>query len=68
VFALLGDETVAASERFRKLKQMHGELLAAMASGDLDTARARLEACRSLGGTELAALLESYAPRIERST
>jgi adenylate cyclase len=66
VFALLGGETVAASERFRKLKQMHGELLAAMASGDLDTARARLEGCRSLAWVELASLFESYARRLER--
>ncbi len=66
LFALLGDETVAASERFRALKQTHANLLAALRSGDLATARARLDACRALGWPELAALFESYAPRLER--
>ena len=65
-FALLGDETVAASKRFRELKDMHAELLAAMRSGDLKAARAKLEACQSLGWDELAVLFESYAPRIKQ--
>jgi len=66
IFALLGDETVAASQRFRTLKQAHGALLAAMRSGDLATARAKLEVCRSLGWDALAHLFDSYARRIER--
>ncbi len=66
VFALLGDATVAASDRFRTLKAVHGELLAAMRSGDLATARAKLEACRSLGWDELSALFDSYVPRLQR--
>jgi adenylate cyclase len=67
IFALLGDETVAASERFRKLEAAHGPLMAAMDAGDYATARDRLEACRALGWPELAELFESYARRIERS-
>ncbi len=67
MFALLGDETVAASKPFRALKEAHGPLLAALRSGDLEGARAKLEACRSLVWDSLAPLFETYARRIERS-
>jgi adenylate cyclase len=63
IYALLGDESVAASARFRTLKEVHGELLAALRSGGHAEARAKLEACRSLGWVELAGLFDSYAPR-----
>jgi adenylate cyclase len=66
IFALLGDETVASSERFQALKRAHGRLLAGLRAGDLAAVRASLEACRSLGWGELAALFESYARRLER--
>jgi adenylate cyclase len=61
IFALLGDETVAASERFRRLKAVHAELLAALRTGDKEKARAKLKACRALGWVELNGLLETYA-------
>ena len=65
IYALLGDESVAESERFRTLKIVHAELLAALRSGNQAEASARLEACRSLGWEELAGLLDSYALRVQ---
>jgi adenylate cyclase len=61
IFALLGDETVAVSERYRTLKAVHAELLAALRAGDMEKARAKLKACRALGWVELNGLLETYA-------
>jgi adenylate cyclase len=66
IFALIGDETVAASERFRKLKALHEELMVALRSGDLKATRAKLDACRAQAWEELGGLWESYARRIER--
>lgn len=66
LFALIGDDTVAASERFGKLKAHHGVLLTALRAGDQETARAKLDACRALGWAQLNGLWESYARRIER--
>ena len=64
VYALLGDETVAASERFRSLKAAHAELIAALRTGDVEKASRMLEACRALGWTELSKLLDGYAHKI----
>jgi len=66
IFALIGDEAVAGSERFRALKETHAKLIAALGSGDLATARTKLAACRSLGWDELAVLYERYAPRMQQ--
>lgn len=64
VYALLGDETVAASERFRDLKAAHAEFIAALRIGDVEKASRMLEACRALGWTELSKLLDGYAHKI----
>jgi adenylate cyclase len=64
LFALLGDEAVAQSERFRKFEDAHAQLMAAMGAGDLATAHAKLDACRQLGWVELDGLLDSYAYRL----
>lgn len=66
IFALIGDETVATSERFRTLRAVHAELQAALRAGDRATAHTKLAGCRALGWKELSGLLESYALRIER--
>jgi adenylate cyclase len=64
VFALLGDETVAGSDRFRRLKEAHGQLVAALRGGDTTAARKKLEACKALGWRDLMALLDGYARRL----
>jgi adenylate cyclase len=66
IFALLGDESLAASERFRTLKAVHAELLAALRSGAMGEARAKLAACRALGWGQLDVLLEGYARRMDK--
>jgi adenylate cyclase len=68
VFALLGDGTVAASERFGSFKALHAELLAALGAGDAATARTKLKACRALGWMAVDGLMESYARRLQRGT
>jgi len=65
IYALLGDESVAASERFRALKQAHDELRRALAAGDIAAAREKLQACRSLQWPQLASILEGYSGRLE---
>jgi adenylate cyclase len=64
VFALLGDEQVAASERFGKLKAAHAAMMAALRAGDAATAAKELEACRVLGWSELSKLFDNYARRL----
>lgn len=64
IFALLGDETVADSQRFRALKGAHERLRDALQAGDAETARASLKACRAQATRELDPLLESYARRL----
>jgi adenylate cyclase len=64
IFALLGDETVAASESFRKLERAHHQLLIALSTKDAAGAQKALEACRSLGWDNLAPLYGTYARRL----
>lgn len=67
IFALLGDETVAASERFQQLKAQHDALRNALAMGDIATAIEALDHCTRLALPESAALLETYGRRLARS-
>jgi hypothetical protein len=48
------------------MKDAHQGLLAALRAGDVEAARTGLEACRALDWGVHAALLESYARRLER--
>lgn len=64
IFALLGDETVAASERFRALRTSIEALLAALAANDLAAAHAALQACHALDWPGLAKLLAVYRARL----
>jgi len=68
IFALVGDETTAASDRFRTLRQRHEQLKAVMGAGNAAAARETLDACRSMGWVELAPLFESYARRLSPET
>jgi adenylate cyclase len=60
LFALLGDETVAASGRFRELAHCHAALVAAARSKDKAKTAAALVACRALVWPELDGLFSHY--------
>jgi adenylate cyclase len=64
IFALLGDETVAASEGFRKLEIAHHQIMAAISANDTAGARRALEVCRSLNWDSLAPLYETFEGRL----
>jgi adenylate cyclase len=64
IFALLGDETVAASARFRRLEEAYARARTALRARDVKVAAASLEACRSLGWPELGPFLEEQARRL----
>lgn len=64
IFALLGDETVAASQNFRQLKGAHNQLIGSLGTHDAAGAEKALQACRSLGGSNLAPLYATYALRL----
>jgi adenylate cyclase len=59
LFALVGDEEVAASERFAALKRAHAGLLAAVAGNDRQAIADAADKCRALDGD--AALARLYA-------
>jgi adenylate cyclase len=63
IFALLGDETVAASGRFRELAHRHAALAAALSSNDKSKIEATLAACRAQGWPELEGLFSYYDKR-----
>lgn len=64
IFALIGDETVAASERFRALAKAHARLQQALRAGDAVGAGEVLKACRDKAWPEVAPLYERLAGRI----
>jgi adenylate cyclase len=66
LFTLVGDETVAASERFGELKGEHDAMLATYRSRDWDGAMAKLRRCHHLGhGYGLGPFYELYGQRID---
>ena len=66
LFTLVGDETVAAGERFGELKGEHDAMLAAYRSRDWDGAMAKLRRCHHLGhGYGLDPFYELYGQRID---
>lgn len=65
IFALLGDEQVATSQRFVRLKAAYGALVAAAAEADTAAMRTHIETCRS-GWPELAPLFDIHARRLEK--
>ena len=64
IFALLGDEAVAASGRFRELQAAHAKLQKALRAGDAAAAQQALNACRNLAWPEVAPLYEALGSRI----
>jgi len=66
VFALVGDENVAASPEFRELSRHHKRLLAAIAAKDPVDARDALRACQALApDLQIYARIESSLPAME---
>jgi adenylate cyclase len=67
IFALVGDQDCARSERFRELAAEHAALLDAYGGRDWDGAAAKLPRCQHLGRAYgLAAFYAGYAERIDR--
>ena len=65
MYALVGDEALAASTQFQALKRAHDDLLAAYRSQDWDRATAKLNEARTLDpGLDLEHLYDMYAERI----
>ena len=66
VFALIGDENVAASPEFRELSRHHKMLLEAIAAKDPVDARDALRACQALApDLQIYARIESSLPAME---
>ncbi|MFQ5955730.1 MAG: adenylate/guanylate cyclase domain-containing protein, partial [Kiloniellales bacterium] len=66
IFALLGDEELAASPRFAALSQAHEAMLTAYRAQDWRSAREALEASREYSdGLEIGGLLNMYEERID---
>ena len=66
IFTVVGDETVAASQDYRTLRQNHDQMMACYRSQDWAGARAALKACLPLAHQfNLDGLYEVYAERID---
>lgn len=68
LFALVGDETVAAGPEFAELSRRHDKLLQALAARDTDAAAAALADCRAVAPDVLAGLYDSFHDRIGELT
>ena len=67
IFALVGDEAVAASDRFRALAGAHARLLQALRAGDAAAAHEALRACRDHAWPELGPFYEVIAGRVAKT-
>jgi adenylate cyclase len=68
LFALVGDETYAATPEFAELSRLHDELLRSIAEGDAPKAAAALGACRAQAPDALSGLYDRFADRVEGLT
>ncbi|MBS0237520.1 MAG: adenylate/guanylate cyclase domain-containing protein [Proteobacteria bacterium] len=66
VFALLGDETYAASEEFRNVSRAHAAYLAARRSGDNARTEEELAACTRIAPPDMIAYYRTRADEIIR--
>ncbi len=64
IFALLGDEKIAATEAFAALKAEHAALVAAMDAGNAQAAASRLAKCRDSVGVVPEQLYDHYQQRL----
>src|SRR3954452_3958837 len=66
LFALVGDEALAATPAFRELARRHADLVARMAEADEAGARAACAACRMLAGPGLARFYDCFEERLRQ--
>ncbi len=65
MFALLGDELLAASPDFQALRDAHATLMSAAKSGDAAAQAAALAACREHAPPIAAALYDGLAAQLK---
>jgi len=61
IYAIAGDEVVAASPEFAEWKRQHGALLAAIKAGHVQDADAALARCRELAGDDMRDFYRHFA-------
>lgn len=66
LFALVGDETLAATPEFCELASLHASLVAHVERLDNAGARITLESCRALAGPRLTLFYNRYAEKLQR--
>jgi adenylate cyclase len=64
LYAVAGDEMMAATIEFEELARLHRWLLQAIASGDAKAAAAAIAACRPLARPELQGLYDHFAGEV----
>jgi adenylate cyclase len=64
IYAIAGDETVAASPEFAEWKRLHGALLTAIKAGHAHEAGAALAECRELAGEDMQDFYGHFAEQI----
>lgn len=64
LFALAGDEAMAASAEFAELSRLHDRLLRAIGDGNSASAAAALAACRELAPQVLSGLYDHFGDRV----
>jgi adenylate cyclase len=65
LFALIGDETLAADPAWPQLQSLMSSYAKAMAAGDLEAARRHILSAGKLGATPARAFLEATADRLQ---
>jgi adenylate cyclase len=65
LYAIAGDQALAATAEFTELSRLHRWLLASIARGDAEAAAAALSACGALAGPAMAGLYEHFADRVK---
>lgn len=64
IYAVLGDEAMAATAAFAQLQARHGVVMAALESGDKAAARKAIAGLRKVGGARVERLCEGYERRV----
>ncbi len=68
LFALVGDDTVAATAEFVELSRLHERLLRSLAAGDAGDAADALAACRAQAPEQLSGLYDRFGDRVDELT
>jgi adenylate cyclase len=64
IFTGIGDERIAGTAEFQRLKEAHNRMLAAYRNQDWETAQAAAEECRVTAPESLTGFYDIYATRI----